>query len=265
MNQLWIVTKYAKRLQREVLFQMSMYSATKLSSVFDFSKYPVKVHVDESAEKILQRIATTGSVHPQEYTLHSATIDSNAPKVSLEDQKGLEAIPRTTLLVHDTPGGGYDAQYAFLQIQFQESFLQSFYRHYSLPPVYHAIHIRNTDYTTNLEYADSQIRVFKANHSSNPIFIITDNPATQQEFAQRYSLQKTKTHYFDGSILHSNGKTDSNVLQDVLYDLFIIALSNDFLAIQCAHNKITGFAILATALHEQKRKMKQIIKYHARY
>jgi hypothetical protein len=51
-NQLWICTEYALHHNRAIIFEMLGYSATDLSTLFDFSKYPVPIFFKDKLEKL---------------------------------------------------------------------------------------------------------------------------------------------------------------------------------------------------------------------
>ena len=255
LNQLWEVTRIAKQLNREILFQMPLYKATKISDILTFSKYPVTVHVDDEAEKRLNSIDT---VFPADYFPYLHTIEQSPPNPI---RCSVQSIPRSTLLVHDATGGGRDGQYAFFHCTFTPSFLNAFYSRYTLPPLYYAIHIRNTDYSTDLEYAKHLIAQFVSTHTSKPIYLLTDNPETQEIITTQFGIRKTHTQFVLGhSNLHSAGVSNTNILLDAFFDLCIIALSSEFLPIPCKEGNLSGFACLAQNLQTQKRKMMALLK-----
>jgi hypothetical protein len=256
LNQLWEVTRVAKHLGREILFQMPIYRATRISDILDFSKYPVPIHVDEEAEKRLQ---TIDSVFPENYKPYLLDLEQVPPTSITCSVTG--AVPRTTLIVHDTPGGGYSGHHALLKCHFKASFVKSFYNKYSPPPVYYTIHVRNTDLTINLDQAEQMIAKFVSTYKSKPIYILSDNPETQDYFVSRYGLRKTHTTFVQGHLnLHSAGVSNTNILFDAFYDLCLISLSSGFLPIPCQNRGVSGFGSLAQALQEQKKKMMILMK-----
>jgi hypothetical protein len=258
LNQLWEVTQIAKQLNREILFQMPLYKATRISDILDFSKYPVPVHVDEEAEKRLQSISMN-AVFPESYATYLHTLGMTPPNHI--KCNATTTVPRSILIIHDSTGGGHNGQYALLKCIFKDSFIKSFYEKCSPPPVYYTIHVRNTDLSTNLDHADGLIGQFVSAHKSSPIYILTDNPQTQDYFVSRYGLRKTPTSFIQGhTTLHSAGTTNTNILFDAFYDLCLVALSSGFLPVPCENRGIAGFGHLCQALQEQKKKMMTLLK-----
>jgi hypothetical protein len=256
LNQLWEVTRVAKHLNREILFQMPLYRATKISDILDFSKYTVPVHVDEEAEKRLQTVTT---VFPDNYKpfLNDVTLESPTYITCNTNMN----VPRTTLIVHDSPGGGFSGHFVLLRCLFNEAFVKSFYERYSPPPVYYTIHVRNTDLTTNLGQADQLISKFVSEYKTKPIYILTDNPETREYLVTRYGLRKTPTAYVEGhTCLHSAGATNTNILMEAFYDLCLIAISSGFLPVPCENRGVAGFGCLAQALQGQRKKMMVLLK-----
>lgn len=256
LNQLWEVTRAAKHLGREILFQMPLYRATRISDILDFSKYPVPVHVDEEAEKRLQTITT---VFPDSYKPYINDIDLEPPSSIICNENN--GVSRITLIVHDSPGGGHNGHHAMLRCHFNPSFVESFYTKYSLPPVYYAIHVRNTDLKINVDQADKLIAQFASAHKPKPIYILSDNPETQEYFASRHGLRKTQTTFVQGhSNLHSAGVSNKDILMDAFYELCLVSLSSGFLPVPCQGGGVSGFGSLAQALQEQKKKMMALLK-----
>lgn len=258
LNQLWEVTQVAKQLNREILFQMPLYKATRISDILDFSKYLVSVHVDEEAEKRLQTIPKN-AVFPESYIPYLHALDMIPPN-HIKCTSSI-SVPRSVLIIHDSPGGGYNGQYALLKCLFKDSFVNSFYAKCSPPPVYYTIHVRNTDLYTNLDHADRLIGQFVSAHKSSSIYILTDNPQTQDYFVSRYGLRKSPTSYIEGhTTLHSAGTINNTVLFDAFYDLCLISLSAGFLPVPCENRGVAGFGHLAKSLQEQKKKMMTLLK-----
>lgn len=256
LNQLWEVTRVAKHLGREILFQMPMYKATRISDILDFSKYPVPVHVDEEAENRLQAVT---AVFPETSKPYLLDLDQVPPSPIRCSENA--APPKTTLIVHDSPGHEYNGYHALLRCQFNPKFVESFYTKYSLPPVYYVLHVRNTDLKINVSQAEQVIAPFVSEYKSKPIYIITDNPESQEYFAARYGLRKTPTTFVEGhETLHAAGATNTNILMDAFYDLCVAALSSGVLPVPCENRGVAGFGFLCQSLQEQKKKMLVLLK-----
>jgi hypothetical protein len=261
LNQLWKVTSVAKKMNREILFEMVSYNATDLNEVFDFSKFPVKVHTNIKEQ--INVFSNTKNIYPKDYEpfLKNTEI-APSEKICVYVDSGAN-VSKDTLLIHDSNGGGHDAQFVFQYLRFQPQFIQNFNQRYSLPPVYSAIHVRNTDLSADQSQMHSLVSNFLQNSKQNPVFIISDNEETVNEFIKNYNCQKSYTNFLSGTNLHFNGSKNSQILIDALHDLLILIKSKNLLIIPVVEKgvqSISGFSLLAKNLHDQKILVKELCK-----
>jgi hypothetical protein len=261
LNQLWNVTTVAKKLNRDILLDMVSYSATDLNEVFDFSKYPVKVYTNIKEQIII--FSNTKNIYPKEYEpfLENKEIIPSE-KICVDIDSGSN-VSKDTLLVHDSNGGGHNAQLVFRYLRFQPQFIQNFNQRYSLPPVHNAIHVRNTDLSADQTQMHTLVLNFLQNSKQNPVFIISDNQETVNEFVKKYNCQKTYTNFLSGTNLHFNGSKKYHILIDALHDLLILIKSKNLLIIPVVEKgvqSISGFSLLAKNLHDQIFLVKELCK-----
>jgi hypothetical protein len=258
-NQLWKVTLYAKRMNREILFEMPSYSASDLSKIFDFSKFPVPIHTNTNS--YIQKFRSSGNVYPQSYINFLQNKDE-CPSENIQMTDDIQ-VSKDTLIVHDSTGGGSSGNLIFRYLRFQPDFLKEFYNRYSLPPVYDAIHVRNTDLCINTTKFDSIVSKFVKDADGKPIFIISDDQNTVKLCIEKYGCRKTYTEFLDGVNLHSHGFRNCNILKDAIHDLLILIKSRNFLPVPIEKNGevlLSGFSILAKDLHSQKSSVKEVCK-----
>jgi hypothetical protein len=121
--------------------------------------------------------------------------------------------------------------------------------------------VRNTDLKINNNQAEQVIAPFVSAYKPKPIYIITDNPESQEYFASRYGLRKAPTTFVEGhETLHAAGATNTNILMDAFYDVCLAALSSGFLPVPCENRGVAGFGFLCQSLQEQKKKMMVLLK-----
>jgi len=261
LNQLWNVTSVAKKLNREILFEMITYSATDLSEIFDFSKFPVKVHTNIKDK--INIFSNTKNIYPKDYEpfLENTEI-APSEKICIDVDSGAN-ISKDTLIIHDSNGGGHNAQLIFRYLRFQPQFIQNFNKRYSLPPLYNAIHVRNTDLTADQSQMQLLVSNFLENSKQTPVFIVSDNEETVDNFVKKYNCQKTYTNFIAGTNLHFNGSKNSSILIDALHDLLILIKSKKLLIIPVVEKgvqSISGFSLIAKNLHDQTILVKELCK-----
>jgi hypothetical protein len=259
-NQLWYVLSYAKKTGREILFEMPSYQATDLSTVFDFSKFPVRIHTQ--TKPILDEFFKTDKLYPISYKPF-LNLSHGSPPEPVVLNKELD-ISKDTLIVHDTTGGGHSGSLVFRYLKFQPDFIKQFYERYSLPPVYDAIHVRNTDLYFDSATFDSHVTKFISQAAQKPVFILSDNASTVSTCIEKYGCQKTYTTFLEGVNLHSHGSANQTILIDALHDLLILIQARNLLVIPIVEKegpqRLSGFSILAKDLHNQKTLVKELCK-----
>ena len=133
-NQLWICTQYAISHNRAIIFEMLYYSYTDLTTIFDFSMYPVPVFFKQKMEE-LKHLTT----EPSDY-------DYNSPHIKLLTFNKNKSYPSNILLIHQEFGGGNQSINVFRYLRLTNKCADLIKNTLKLlPPTYSAIHIRNTD------------------------------------------------------------------------------------------------------------------------
>jgi len=156
LNQLWSVTTYARNNNREIVLEMPRYSGDLLT-IFDFAKYPVKVHTD------------------------ATVIPVDAKKAPFNP----EGKATAQVLVHDKAGGGIQSAHVFRFVRLQPMLVDSLK---SLPVLHSAIHVAPTNSPPELFDADAAVKEFVAAQRSRPTFLVTDNEAKQTQYVKKYGF-----------------------------------------------------------------------------
>jgi hypothetical protein len=260
LNQLWEVVSYAKKTGREVLLEMPTYQATDLSTVFDFSKFPVHIHT--FTKPILDDFSKTGKIHPTHYKPFLDLLQGSPPDPIRLDKE--HEVSKDTLIIHDTTGGGHCGSLVFRYLKFQPDFIKQFYERYNLPPVYDAIHVRNTDLYFDPKTFDRIVSNFIQQAGQKPVYILSDDKNTVSECVTKYGCQKTDTLFLEGENLHSSGSRKSQILIDAVHDLLILIQSRNLLVVPIVEHgappRLSGFSVLAKELHNQKLLVKELCK-----
>lgn len=261
LNQLWYVLSYAKQTNREILFEMPCYKAADLSKIFDFSKFPVKIHT-KTRPFLDQFSGPQKNIHPIDYKSHLYLSQGPPPEPICMDRT-LD-IPRDVLVVHDKMGGGHNAYLVFKYLKFQPEFIKKFYERYDLPSVYDAIHVRNTDLYFDPKTFDTIVSNFIQQAGQKAVYILSDDKNTVSTCVTKYGCKKTDTLFLDGENLHSNGSRKSQILIDAIHDLLILIQSRNLLVVPIVEKnsppRFSGFSILAKDLHNQKLLIKDLCK-----
>lgn len=154
LNQLWVVTTYARNNNREIVLEMPRYSGD-IKEILDFTKYPVKVHTDLTV------------------------IPTDAKKAPFNP----EGKATAQVLVHDKAGGGIQSAHVFRYVRLQPSFVESLK---SLPILHSAIHISPTNAPPEFYDVDGVVKAFVAAQRSRPLFLVTDNEAKKAQYVKKY-------------------------------------------------------------------------------
>lgn len=254
--QIWVCTEYAIKYQREIILTHWSYFSSDLFDVFDFTDYPVKVH----PITLLKDISYI-SVEPSdcnEYVELFKDKHGNFDKIynlHTNDTRRFDknrSYGATTLLLHDSCGGGSESVNFIQHVQFTKRF-KEFFREKtrSYPPVYNAIHIRNTDIKTNVAAILNVINVF----IKIPCFIGTDDLGLKHEILD--IIPNTFSSSFDPIAIETNlhYTRSKDVLEWALIDLFTMVFSYNTISevYLLAGEKITsGYSRLIDALKTSK-------------
>jgi len=165
---------------------------------------------------------------------------------------------REDLLIHHRPGDGPEfALYALSKLKLQRSIATEFLRRYrNLGDHYNAIHIRNTDVTTNYISAFSELKGL----AIEKLFIATDSAAVLR--GAKIIFGEKVFSYSDipdlnNQPLHINIDQKSSFLryQDAICDLLLLGLSSKLyiFKVNPGMRKIySGFSELALLLNQNK-------------
>jgi len=128
-----------------------------------------------------------------------------------------------------------------------------------LPSYYIGIHVRNTDYVSNVpEFLEEHAGVFK----DKPLFLATDNRSTIDIFRKKYG---SNVHSF-AHIIENNGKPlhESTIRTkeesrkyniDTFVDIFLLASANEYYFSQ----KKSGFSLAVSELRGQGELLKRLL------
>jgi len=235
-------TKYAIQHRRSIVLEMPTYSATDISTIFDFSHFPVPIYTDTEQKK--KELAHHPIIPSYYGTLFSPAKGSAWVGANFSAPDGqpmcfdlTKPYPHDTVLVYACGGGGGDGDESVNildGIRFKPDLLE-YYRkkveEYGVPEEYISIHLRATDRKLNIRnnitgmnLADSnriikgmpssgnthkdalkKIDAFIKAHSTLPIFVASDNAKLVDRLAKRYPAILTSN-----APDKSHNKCDSN-------------------------------------------------------
>ena len=139
-----------------------------------------------------------------------------------------------TVLICSSPIGGSDMVSVFKNLVsgFSPMLLQSFYERYSsIPPDYISVHVRNTDYSSNV---GDFINENKNNFKDKNIFLATDSFQTLTEFKNKfgsriYSFSDLTVNKDSNKALHfSERKNIPQFITDIFCDLLLSCYGNEY-------------------------------------
>ena len=259
------MTQYALKHNRTIILTFEIYSATKLDSIFDFSKYPVRIICGESIVPTLKYTAIQPSCYGMNpYTQptsrtenHSKLINGMMTRFDLTKK-----YPDSTLLIWDSLGARELSMFEiFKNISLTPVFLAKFKKQRDLfPAVFNAIHVRGTDDPLkNKETSMNLVDKFVNSNPNDPIYIASDDMDLLDEITAKYpnvqkplSYKKIEHKYYS---LHNDfGKTDPECLSNAIIDLLMCASSKNF------QRSTGGFSGLMEKLHDNPHVLKTLLK-----
>lgn len=248
------MTQYALQHKRTIILTFEVYRATKLDSIFDFSKYPVSVICGEDIVPSLNYTAIEPACYGMDPYTQPTSRSKNYSKLinGILTQFDLtKAYPDTTLLIFDSIGARELSMFEiFKDICFTSGFLSKFKKQRELfPAVFNAIHVRGTDDPTkDTEKSMKLIDDFIAKNNDVPIYLATDDMPLMDEISSKHKLvvkplsyKKIDKKYY--SLHHSFGHSDPECLSNAIIDLLMCASSTNFL------RSTGGFSALMENLH----------------
>jgi hypothetical protein len=255
--QIWKCTEYAIKHNRAIILTHWSYFGSDLFDVFDFSNYPVKVYPIDHLKSI-----TYKSVEPageEDYIALFMDKPNNIDRISVLHSNERRVFDRTrayddsTLLLHDSCGGGIDSVQFFKHIEFTER-MKEFFKAATVtfPQQYNALHIRHTDMKV-----DSVTLLKKLDSLPRPLFIGTDDPQLKEAilttdpetFSTRF--ETTPTEYTHNLHYQSEKETLEWAVVDLLVMVFAANTMKDYY--EAAQVDIpSGFCRLIDALKPYK-------------
>jgi hypothetical protein len=280
--QLSQVLPYAQKHRRSIILRMQTYDAADLSSIFDFSEFPVPIYTNFRERLVaFPKESFEPRVNPMKIGKHSpATFDFH------------ENYPREKVLLYSKGGGG-DGFPVLQYVRFTPKFLDEFHAYrekLGLPREYVSMHLRATDRAIminnnirGISLAESN-RIIKTPTASKdpkkaslekiyryiqmfpgvPVFTASDNrhvlKSLKHRFPQIITSESSSNYNSDNArnnsfILHKSfGSKDGNVLKEALFDLLILAGGKAILS------SAGGFSRLAKKLQVDKALLADMLK-----
>ena len=221
LNQLWAVTTYARNNNREIVLEMPRYTGDLLT-IFDFAKYPVKVHTNASV------------------------IPADAKRAPFNP----EGKSMTQVLVHESAGGGIQSAHVFRYVRLQPVLIESLK---GLPILHSAIHVAPTNPAHELINVDALVKEFVTSQRSRPVFLVTENEPRQTQMVKKYG-------FFTRPVSPSSSSTPEPILlMDAVFDLMVLMSAKDLLCVPGADNKVSGIAVLAKELQPKRLFVRDLV------
>lgn len=226
--QIWYCTEYAIKHNRSLILTQWTYKQTDLFDVFDFSDYPVPVYSLEKLKTIeYDAVAPILSAAYVECFLDvkansAQIIGFTQPTTRMHCFDASKQYLDTTLLFHDSCGGGSESFYFFKHIKLTPYMIKFFKeKTKGFPSDYNALHIRNTDIKTNVYPLMQNIDTTKL-----PLFVATDDTYLKSYIIKTYC--KTFTTTFETQNTHNlHYINEKHILEWCLVDLFCLVLSQN--------------------------------------
>ena len=251
MFMLEMLTPYAQKYDRTIIWDLMMYTASNLDSIFDFSRYPVKVlcgskHVDDILFSKIEPACFERNVYatPKHHGPNLFSINNELAQFDMSKD-----FPSSVLLIYYGGCGGW---ITMNNIRFNKKVINEYYSKLALlPEKFDAVHLRATDhFDQKTEETLDKIRSFVKDKKS--VYLASDNMkllgSLSEEFSQiikSFSYEKIDTTYYS---LHSNfGKIDPFALQKAIIDMLICASSVEFF------QTVGGFSRLIWTLHHNNK------------
>jgi hypothetical protein len=258
MFMLEMLTPYAQKYNRTIIWELILYTASDVNSIFDLSDYPVNVLYDT---KLIDKI-TFSDIKPSCLKADIYAIPKQTgPNLFYigEDLAQFDLNTNysdSTLLVYYGAIGG---SLTMKNIRFNKKLIDEYYRKIAkLPIKFDAIHLRATDhYNQKIEENLKEIREFVKDKKN--VYLATDNmkymESLSKEFPQiikSFSYQKIVKRYY--SLHHDFGTINPQLLKNAILDILICASSKEFL------KSVGGFSRAIEYLHTNKCVLNTLLK-----
>jgi len=259
------MTQYALKYNRTIILTFECYTATKLTSIFNFSRYPVPIICGESIVPSLR----FDSIEPTCYGMNPYTPPTSRAANSSKLINGMptrfdltKEYPDSTLLIWDSVGARECSMVQiFKDIRFTKKFLVKFKKQRDMfPSVFNAIHVRGTDDPLkNKEKSIVLIDEFIKSDPTIPIYLASDDMPLIDELTSKYALivkplSYKKIDYKYRALHYEFGNSDPECLSNAIIDLLMCASSTKFL------RSTGGFSGLMQKLHEDKELLRRLIR-----
>lgn len=251
-----MITSYAEKYNRTIIWDLILYKASDVSSIFDLSNYPVPVLY--GANEISKLTYTTTQpecfqknilVSPKHTGVNLFFIDEQLAQFDMT-----KTYDDSVLLIYYGATGG---SVTMKNIRFSKKLIDNYHSKISqLPKTFDAVHLRATDHHDQ-KTEDDLAAVRKFVKDKKNVYLATDNmkcmESLSKEFSQiikSFTYEKIEKEY--KSLHHNFGKTDPDCLEKALIDILICATSDQFLP------SVGGFSRLIGHLHKNKNLLKQL-------
>lgn len=253
LNRIWHCYQYALRFKRILVvdtrkspgfkddisnylkFKSSIFYKGNLDTLYD-ALYGKSIYPSELSSVNLRNLEET----PESY------LKFNPTKAYFE-----------TVVVCYPRGGGMDAIFLLRESSLADQVLQKYNeRRILLPLSYTSLHIRNTDYTSDVSPFLSRIKV-----PSEAIFVASDNASTielcKATFGQRVYSFSSIPQGNEGQNIHIDLRTESNNKDlniDSIVDLLLLASASELYV----SLEKSGYSQLALLLHKNKDDLRNL-------
>jgi len=255
-----MLTPFAVQHNRTIVWDLLLYSASDIDSLFNFSNYPVPVlcGIKHMKDVIYDKI------FPECFESDPYTIPSHVGcnlfhinGTSAQFDMSKEYVDSNLLIYFGAVGG----HITLTNLYFSKSVIDEYYAKMStLPEKFDAVHLRATDhYDQNIEKNLEEIDVFVK--SESPVYLSTDNMKLMESLSEKYnniiksfSYEKIETSY--RSLHHNFGNCDPNALKNAILDILICASSDKFL------KSVGGFSRLINNIHSDKELLRRLLGFY---
>jgi len=251
MQMLEMMTPYAQKYKRTIIWDLLLYTASDLDSIFDLSKYPVPVLYGSNHVKSV----TYEKVEPKCFTKDIyATPHHHGPNLfSIDGQ--LAQFDRTrqfddsVLLIYYGANGGW---ITMDNIRFNKKLIDDYYSKLEmLPSQFDAVHLRATDHYDQ-KTSEALEKIDKFVKDKTAVYLASDNMSLMKSLSEKFP-QVIKSFNYDNiekkyySLHHEFGSIDSDALKKAIIDILICASSQQFLP------SVGGFSRLIWNLNKNKK------------
>jgi hypothetical protein len=251
-----MITPYAQKDNRTIIFDLVLYGASDLESIFDLSNYPVPILYGSDVISKIDYTKTEPECFSKDVLAFPKQTGPNL--FFLNDQLAqfdmTKTYDKSVLLVYHGAMGGF---ITMNNINFSKKLLENYYAKLTkLPKKFHAVHLRATDhFHQKIEKDLDKIREFIQNKEN--VYLATDNmkhmKLLSEEFPQiikSFSYEIINIPYY--SLHHHFGKVDPDCLNKAILDILICASAEEFLP------SVGGFSRLIGYLHNNKHILKRL-------